>query len=210
MVSKRLAQGIVLVLASSLAACGDDDAGFSCDELTFSPCGGDIVGTWNLIATCQGSSNEELFEDVPECSSSTFESEFEGLVAEFGSDGNYSISEAALNTEVSLDDACLTALGQGAPAALLCAAFESEFTDPSSEDSFDSGSCNYDGSTCTCELADSQEGSTGTYTTSGGEFTTTEPGEDPETQEYCSEGDRTVVHIDSGDGFDVFLVLDRQ
>jgi hypothetical protein len=155
-----------------LPACGDDDGGIGGADCSFSACGGDISGTWNITGICIEGENPiaEL------CPQATFDADLDasGTVS-FESGGTFDVNIMTNGTiSFTVPASCLEGTGITDCADL----------------SGDSGTCSGSPSTsCTCTETQSEtEMSMGTYTTSGNILTTTETGSAPEMAEYCVSG----------------------
>jgi len=175
--------------ASFLSCGGDDDDGGSCSA--FTPCGGDVVGTWTVKNVCATGSGAGLIEDCPGATTS-----FEGIK------GSGTITFTANMTtmeninltgsmKMTLPASCL----MGATCAQIDTALKAALTsDP--EAPFSAVSCSgSSGCTCTMTFKNSNLMETGTYSISGNRITDG----DGEAQEYCVSGKtmnmRTVMSM---------------
>ena len=173
---------------SLVGACGGGD-GVSCG--TFAACGGDLVGTWTLEATCGA---DDLAP--PEiCPTATVTSNVtqSGTVS-FGADNVYTEN--------------ITSSGSGTvtfPASCLS---EFQITSCDQLSSAEDGvTCTGNpSSSCACNVTiDETSNNTGTYTTSGNTVTTT-TGDGTTVIEYCVDGS-TMKARQQGDT--IFIVFSK-
>jgi hypothetical protein len=168
--------------------------GGSCDHLEFTPCGGDIVGLWEITLGCAVIADEAV-DPLPECSGDRAEVtvDLTGSL-EYRADMSYSSSTSLVqDITVTLPKSCLN----GAACT--------ELTDEGDVPFEDSG----DACERTTSDADVSE-NTGTYTTEGDTVTLTEDGMEAQApDEYCVDGDTlTVRHVDE-DGNEVYFRATR-
>lgn len=165
--------GTVLV-----AGCGSSN-GSPAGCLKFQPCGGDVVGTWNLLGACHSATllsdlTTELQASCPGASVSVYDIDISGTIT-FNTDLTYAsnVNEMLKVTE-TLPLACL---GFASCAEVTSASAESTVTCTGT-------------TTCTCHVVASPAGTeTGTYTTSGTNLTIAGPNTN-ETDAYCVESGR--------------------
>lgn len=118
--AKRIACWVGLIGCWGLA-CGNGNS-HAADAITcgsVSPCGGDVVGTWDIDSICvsQDAAEQALLPLPAECIDSFVSAEAtpQGVVQEFTADGRLMISgTAALQNEYHFSQACLMTLSPSA------------------------------------------------------------------------------------------------
>jgi hypothetical protein len=201
-------QRYVIYFTDEGAVIDTEDA--ICKDLDFSPCGGDLIGTWKIVTVCLNMTIDDPDGDeditnpygfVPECESVVLGADVQWLGSIiFSEDGNY---EQDFHNTVSpyydFPDACLTGLANWAQ--------ENDYpvTDSSPEgvcdalndDEKSNMNCSYASGNCHCtvEITDDEpekepEVRTGTFTVDGTSLFM----DGSETGvPYCVEGTRAVV-----------------
>ena len=165
-----------LSLGLVLVGCGDDDGG-SVDCSAITPCGGEVVGTWQFVGNCEGEDPfcpDLVVESTPSASGSfTFEA-----------GGTYTTMSTLNGTSrARIPGSCIDG-------ATMCSDLD-----------FEDQTCTGDiatACTCTTTYNNTQDSTSGTYTTSGTSITL-----DGETFPYCVSGN--TLRLDLGDGFIVVL-----
>jgi len=168
---------------------------------SFTACGGDLTGKWGVAGLCMEGEMGAPGDFPEECKDTmemTYEMNWNDAYIEFKSGGTY-IADMDANVtkmETIYQDACLSALGQGAEPSEVCG-----YINEGNEEA----TCVYGSGKCTCSASvsdsgENEEPENGTYTTSGNEFTITTPdsegGEDDVTTgEYCVSGDMLTVKV---------------
>jgi hypothetical protein len=182
-----------------------------CAEFEFEPCGGDLVGTWEILDMCASATvGDNPFADTPECADIVFQvdMDFTGTV-EFNADGSYAsevvVGAATMHAEYT--EACMQAMWQ-AGGSETCDAIPS-----SSEDTV----CSYADSVCSCDQAMSSgsgtQTETGTYSVSGNSLTMTPDSGDVTESEYCVSGDKATFGVPSDSAQDAtfnHIILQKQ
>lgn len=166
---------------------GVQDGG-ACEELPFTPCGGDLTGTWQFELGCVEIPGG--FEPISGCSgsSASYEVEMTGQIT-FGADGSYSLARTRTLTAIYM--AAKSCLPQGKQCS----------DAPQLDDRFDKGEDAGDQCKLT-EVDTDYDDESGTFTTSGTTLTLSETGDDsPTVLHYCVSGDTAIVHtVNEKDG----------
>ena len=165
-----------LLVAASLAACGGGDGGGL--DCGFAACGGDPVGVWTIADSCL--EGTPMIDDCPDAVI-TSDVSLSGTVT-VNADMTESSSITTTGTQTaSIPSACL----MGATCAQVEAAI-------------DGASCTdaADGCDCTLTIDDTDEAS-GTWSVSGTTITIVDTGEDPETLDFCVDGDSMQVRTEA-------------
>ena len=168
----------LVVGASALLSCGDDGDGGSCGA--FTPCGGNVVGTWSIQNMCSTGSVSSLIEDCPGATTSIEGLKGSGTVT-YNADMTMVSNTTLTGTmKMNVPMSCI----MGGTCAQLDAVLKSLATEPDSP--FSSASCT-GSSTCACsfQLKGTAEMETGTYSISGNKITDS----DGDAQDYCVSGD---------------------
>lgn len=169
--------GVVGMASLLLLSCDDEDKGGGGSCGNFTPCGGDVVGTWNIKQYCLSNTASP----IPECPAATVS--VDGLSASGTVTYAANMTTTANTTirgtmKMNIPASCL----MGATCALVDASLKSELSDP--ESPFSSASCT-GSDTCSCSLVlkGTPMTSSGTYTISGNQLI-----EDGDANEYCVSG----------------------
>jgi hypothetical protein len=168
-------------------------------------CGGDLVGSHTFEDICL--EGETTFpagiENCPSATVSIMDPTVSGSVT-LMEDGTYNIQNTfATVTTVVLPAECL---GGQEPAAI-CATIEMDLDD---------GSCEVVDGGCSCTQASvEQSDESGTWSVEGNLLTTTPEGDDaePDTLEFCVQGDTAIIKPVDTDGeepFEVSFIMRRQ
>jgi hypothetical protein len=168
---------VVLVVSASFLSCGDDDA--TC--AAFTPCGGDVVGTWSIKNTCvTGGGGGGFVEDCPGATTSVDGLKATGTItfnANMTTTENVAISGAM---KMNLPASCLMGLSCAQVDAALKAAVLSDPDAP-----FSAVSCSgSSGCTCSVTFKGTAVMEMDTYRISGNKLIDG----DGEEQEYCVSG----------------------
>jgi hypothetical protein len=179
-------------LAAMTASCGGSSG--SCGKVQ--PCGGSVVGTYNISAACinQAALNMQLQIDCPGAQVSYGNIHVSGN-SSFNADMTYSLTETvSASVSESLPSSCLTQLGITSCAVLDAALQASIGSDPTIQ----SGHCSGSGTcTCTFVLAPQTNTESGTYTTAGTTLTTTASDGSTSSSAYCVQGSELhVMQVD--------------
>jgi hypothetical protein len=176
--------------AASIDAARPDAAGGEACVASFTPCGGDLVGTWSFVDGCglQG-------PPPPKCegATSSFDLDVDGTMT-FTIDGSYALQgTATITISETYPAACLPAETTD------CAQLENKGVD-----------CTGDAAvSCTCTDSEADPNSEeGTYSVEGTTLTT-HAGKDPATiADYCIDGDVLRMHPSDAPASQM-LVLER-
>ena len=195
---QTMAIGMALLL--SVLGCGgggDDDGDSNGDGSalppysgSFSPCGGDVVGQWQITETAVNESVIRPLRSCPDATATWTRFQFAGTLA-FGADGTV-VSTGTIDQGMQWEvpAACV---------ASTCADFAAGVTGSMQEDlePGDTGSfvCSDTGSGCSCELSVSygEQTDTDTYAVAGSRLTITEPEGDVAEYDFCVTGDTLVM-----------------
>jgi hypothetical protein len=167
--STWIAIGIALVGCSSSSSGGDSSAQSSCGKVA--PCGGNIVGTWKIVASCaQAPSSSTPGNACTNGGTVQAISVDASGTATFNADMTYSVNILEMDSEtVEVPLSCLSTNGVMGTCADLASAISGVGTDAGT-----SASCTTAGANCTCTVSESGTtlDETGTYTVSGTAFAT--------------------------------------
>jgi hypothetical protein len=144
------------------------------------PCGGSIVGTWQVENTCLV--NGGLIADATQiCPTATIAAtKVSGTGMEtWANDGTYhAMGTLSFDFKLTIPLSCFAA-------DKTCAGLGAEMmADPT----VTSASCSTVGASCVCQLSTTEGDETGTYVTSGTTLTTTPTGDTASTDQYCVRG----------------------
>ena len=176
---------IMVLMAGLLPACGGGlGPAASCGKIQ--PCGGNVVGDWNLVATCESTAaiNAELASELmgtacPTATASNVNAAISGSLM-FNADSTYSTSQ---DFKVALD----VTIPASCAAALSCAMAQANLQAAIDAGDVLSGYCT--GTPCVChEVLGGPNTETGTYTTSGNAFTMTSTAGAVTAGDYCIQG----------------------
>jgi hypothetical protein len=164
--------------------------GGTCDDLDFEPCGGDLVGLWEITIGCANLAADAT-DPLPSCDgdSVSLSVDLTGAI-ELNADMSYtSTNDVVQETTAILPKSCL----MGASCDQIADEGEPPF-----EDTGDACERTTTGATANTE--------TGTYVVDGNTVTLTEEGQEPQAaDEYCVQGNMlTVRHVDE-DGNEVYF-----
>jgi hypothetical protein len=195
-----LVSGALFVVG--LGSCGDGDGngglgGASCG--TFSPCGGGVVGTWELKTVCF-SGTLPLPIPIPGCTGATGSiqnASISGTVT-YNADLTTTASTVLQSTmKVDVPQSCLP----GQTCAQLEAQLKAEMAEPDS--GYTAVSCSGSGA-CTCLLTMKPDGiaEPGTYRIAGNQLITRAATGEEDTVDYCASATelkaRTVMSVETG------------
>jgi hypothetical protein len=188
----KRARNVVLGLAMLAgAACG---RGAPSDCGRVEPCGGDLVGTWQLSGTC--ATNPVV--PVSFCAAATVaHSTFHvSGSATFGADGSFAISATKSGTiEYAVPASCLVLPGGGSES---CAQLTPTVPAGLGVQCVEEG----DGCHCTFVIAPRDVAESGTYVSKGTSLSAVPAGGQIDGASYCVAGDRlhllSIVPIDAG------------
>ena len=195
---------VILFVDGQAVLVSDDEL---CQDLSFSACGGAVVGVWEVEALCMGDIplGEDPFKDHPECSDTTqFNIYWDWIgTVEMASDGSFSQDLAMKVTyDIIFYDACLTAVSDGeATPETLC-------QDVNEQQDF--GVCEYGSGQCNCtgEAQQTEIKGEGTYSVDGSTLSITADGSTSDSL-FCVDGDSLTVESDMG-GVTGYTIAKRQ
>jgi len=179
------ARAMAVAFAALVAGCGPSSGSNKNGPagcLQAQPCGGDVVGTWNLLGACTSPAfftelNSQLQTACPGASVSAFNVDISGTVT-YNADLTYSsnVAETISGTETIP----LSCLGFSTCAAVVSQSPDSTLTCTGT-------------TTCTCHVGGMPAGvETGTYSLSGTNLTMVGP-DGPETDAYCVQNGQLHV-----------------
>jgi hypothetical protein len=199
-----------VLLAAGAAACsGGGGAGSekggnhppaTCS--TFSACGGDLVGTWNIVATC-GPGTIHTFDatTIPNCTGVKVRTTTAASgTMTFDANSSYVGMFTNSNTEeVVLPKTCAGSQS--------CDAYYLSLLNPANPPPL-SGSCTDDGTNCSCThlLSPQHNAVDGTYTVAGTTLTLTLVGGQPFPTQYCAETNELTISTIVGSDASTALV----
>lgn len=180
---------IVVAGAASLG-CGDGGGTGGGTCASNASCGGNIVGTWTIVQTCNARTVK-----AKTCGDETYtvSNPVQTGTLAFRADGTATVVLRTTGTLVDvLPPICLTNTGQ------TCADVEASYRElVQSGADYTSATCTDNAGTCECTLGfDTTSNVSGTYTTSGSTFTVLSPG-DSNTQTYCVTGSTLIINVPS-------------
>lgn len=187
---RTAAVGLALFLATTVG-CGGDGGGGSCG--TFTPCGGDVVGSWSASDFCFSGSPFDI-----ECPGATVDASgltFMGTLA-LNADMTYSEQGTAGGSMVmTFSPACFMEEGITPTCAQLDAGLAFSAADP--ESPFSAASCTTAGSNCRCSftMRPTAINEAGTYMTSGSVITSTSADGTADVNDYCVSGNRLQLRF---------------
>lgn len=159
----------------AVVVTGGAQTGGGCDALEFTPCGGDLTGTWSFSAACMTLTSPP---QIPQCPQAvvTYDADFTGTVT-FAENGDFSSSvQRVVQTYTRFPKTCL-------PPGKSC-----DFAGENVQD---------EGSECV-KIESHSDSSTdaGTWSSAGTTVTIERPDDAPESQQYCVNGDRASVRVE--------------
>jgi hypothetical protein len=171
-----------LCMAVLGVGCGDDDGG-GLDCSAFTACGGDPVGSWNILGVCLGPDPDF----IPGCDGET-------ATTNVSTTGTVTVTASNYMTSVTSSGTInLTVPGSCLPTGV---------TSCEQLNGADQTCTGNVASSCACTgTVDSTDMEEGTYTTSGGMLTLMPTGGTPETLEYCVQGN--TFRVRDGDSISV-------
>jgi len=189
----------IVVLALFWTSCGGGSSNQSgiCSG-TYSACGGDPTGTWNIAGMCTENSvasilNEEYGSQASSCGDIVKSASLTMTGTATYSSGTITYStNTVVTSTLSLLSTCISALAGSTVtvSASVCSALQ---TSMNKSDGM-SGTCSLSGSNCSCSLTQSvSDSSSDTYTVSGS--TITEGGGD--SYDFCVSGNSMSERSDS-------------
>jgi hypothetical protein len=199
--SAWIAIGVTIMgCSSSSGSSGGSGGSSSCGNVA--ACGGDIVGTWNIVAACADVSAGDAGAS-PACPNETVSAgpiTASGTVT-FNADKTYSVSfTESVSETLSVPASCLSSGGTTVSCGDLSTVLGMGSVDDAGTTT---ASCTTSGANCSCTIDVSGQNISemGTYTLSGNTFTTTSSasGTTPGTASYCVQGNTLhVISMDMG------------
>lgn len=188
--------GLSLVLCLSISCVGsgtsdgDSASTFPGECGTFTACGGDPVGEWDLVSMClydvQALGNSGV--DQPECQN-VFRGVDYNVTGSFMMDasGNATIELSAnMDFDFVYNQACVTALGGPQLTSAECASLEESLVQ-STDSPFEGGACTFSPGQCSCLVTymPIMDSSSGTLTQKGDTLVNSSG----EAESFCIKGD---------------------
>lgn len=168
-------------------SAGAGQTGGGCASLDFTPCGGDLTGTWTFSAACLDLPPGQGDPTGGKCPQATaaVTIDMSGTIT-FAAGGTYDVTgTTSASMSFSVPASCMTSLGISS-----CSQLNPDATDDGS------GGCKM-----TQAEDPSSNTESGTYTTSNNQLTTTETGETPDDpMEYCVTGNTLKAKGTDTDG----------
>ena len=180
----------LILIAGFLAACGGDgasDDGEACQVIE--PCGGDVVGRWQLESSCAtGSFLADAFEsglpDACRGSFGAFDVQPLDFIIELTADGTLNGSGSARTSiTYTLSAACLAALGTPGSEATCAEVAEGNLGE---EEEMVTSTCTFSNGGCDCEQSGTVDATASLPYTFEDDRLVSGEGMSP----YCVEGDR--------------------
>ena len=200
---RRLLFLVAIPIVASLAGCGGSSGG-SC--VTFTPCGGSVVGTWKVTTLC----SDFTSSTSATCSGETVSESIQptGTIT-FTSSGTYSVAVLMNGSaKFSYPSTCLSTLG------MTCAQIDSALQLTGATDAGISGSCSSgSAASCTCseKVTNASSNEMGTYTTSGSSIAMipSSSASSQEPTEYCAQGNSLILHATNTSGSSSTIILTK-
>jgi hypothetical protein len=172
----------------------------SCDEVDFTPCGGDLEGSWSFALGCYGVG--ETDDLIPECTSESVAAtvDISGSVT-FGGDGGFSYAQSiGVTYAVTIPNSCL-------PQEATCMDVAANW----GEDGAPASTYEETATDCVVTSVEPTQTSTGTGTFVANASAGTITFNDDDTPgQYCVQGDVAMVREVNGNGAtEVLYVLER-
>jgi hypothetical protein len=196
--SACFAIGVVFLGCSS--SSGSDAAGGTCGKVA--ACGGDIVGTWNIVTACANASSSSTSNTMCPNESLQSTSFTASGTATFNADMTYSVDVTeSLSETVIVPTSCLTV----GTTTITCDELSTAFGGALATDAgAPMATCTSSGGNCDCTISLSglSTHETGTYTLSSNSVVTTPMGGTPSSGDYCVQGNtlHLVSSADMGGG----------
>lgn len=193
---------LVLSFIGLLSACGSEDShGNSAECSSFYPCGGNLIGTWNLTNICISDMANPF---ATSCPSATFQGSADVTGSmEFRADGTYSGGgNITVSEDFTIPNSCL--------GSYTCASFQAALVQESEGTGAATCSASRSAAGCDCKYSVAQTSSAGgTYLISGTTVTTTKVDGTSSTRSFCVQGNTLLQQV-SEDTMDITLVGVRQ
>lgn len=192
-----------------IVADGSQQVGGQCSG-EFTPCGGDLMGTWEYTAAClnlpdgfvPGVDEENPFEVCSVQPLARYNVDISGEVT-FGADGSFTSEQTrSFSGGILITGACLDQIAsQSGGMSITCESLEGV---PEGDDCLVGSE----------EEPPETEIMTGTYTAEGNVVMVHEDGYEPDPsdmgQEYCVRGDTLTVHLSDDEGLDITFTATRK
>lgn len=191
----------------------------NCDNLDFSACGGDLVGSWKVIETCDLENTDDdtvlvnPFADEDNCKDAVVEWDNTlSSTMDFDLDGNYKSEWDVVDTKThyEFDEDCLEEISS------LKTDLESVCEELKTEEDFDV--CRYKAGVCSCDSPTISQNpvlrsvATGSYSIEGSTATMAREGSSSQKMEFCVSGDTAILETpkssEPGSGV-TYLILQR-
>jgi len=186
-----------------LIACSDSDGDAldACEPIE--PCGGELVGTWRVEASCSERTEEQAIDTLeeelpPECNGAleSAESDSSDLSLTFGADGVLTVAgSSSLRLEYTFNDACLAALypEPRSASADTCTQLGPDMAGAMPTALVNTASCTFESGGCACVFAFAPDLSvSGPYTAADGQLTV-----EDQPLAYCVAGDELRLGLPS-------------
>ncbi|HTB78212.1 MAG TPA: hypothetical protein VK762_33440 [Polyangiaceae bacterium] len=187
--SACFAIGVVFLGCSS--SSGSDAAGGTCGKVA--ACGGDIVGTWNIVTACASASSSSTSNTMCPNESLQSTSLTASGTATFNADMTYSVDVTeSLSETVIVPTSCLTV----GTTTITCDELSTAFGGALATDAgAPMATCTSSGGNCDCTISLSglSTHETGTYTLSNNSVVTTPMGGTASSGDYCVQGN--TLHL---------------
>jgi hypothetical protein len=187
-----IAMGMMVMGCGSKGGNSNSDPASTCGKVA--ACGGDLVGTWNIVAGCASVPMMPSIMGCPNASAQNATVMASGT-STFNADKTFTsdTTETASETVV-LPSSCLTTMGM----TVSCQTLGQFLSGALQTDAGTTmASCNMSGSNCNCDISGTvHTSSMGTYTTSGTSITTTANGTTSKS-DYCV-GPGGELHVIGG------------
>lgn len=158
----------------------------------FTACGGDPVGDWTISEVCGLPLDEEPIDDCPGGTSQIVAVKFTGTFA-IRANGTYTSAGTTMSSQkMSIPPACIPSISN---APITCAQLQTVVAaaDPVNIQGVACANRQQGGCDCTLTFVEMPVTTTGTWMRNGNALTLTAAGDDPQTTQYCVQGNRLLV-----------------
>ncbi len=179
-----------------------------CEGLSFSSCGGSVIGTWSTGASCGADASSASWYSPyyqAGCEGAYYaEQETNTGNVTFVGDGTFSTSSLRHQRHLiaEVDENCLSALAAAAVSGASCDNINAELVSDFSGLDASSGQCTYVGGLCRCDFSGYTDlpGVSGTWSTLGDNISLNDTAPRP----YCVSGSYLLVGDGQGSAFFVY------